>query len=65
MCNITEPNERCAAIQMFYRVRKRYNVKQTQSCRLLHKTNFSENVNRVLTKGEILNVFERLHSDGG
>ena len=52
--------------QRYYRIQKKYIVKQTQSCQILYTSaSDSSTLLRVLAKEELFEVFSRVHSEGG
>ena len=60
------PNTSAGARQRFYRIRKKYTVKQTQSCQILYQTaSDTPTLLRVLAKEELFDVFSRVHCEGG
>ena len=60
-CPDTSPADR----QRFYRIRKKYTAKQTQSCHLLYTTSDSSMLLRVLAKEELFDIFSHVHREGG
>ena len=60
------PNTSAGARQRFHRIRKKYTVKQTQSCQILCQTASDTPTQiRVLAKEELFDVFSRVHCEGG
>lgn len=54
------------ARQRYYRIRNKFTVKQTQSCRLLYSTSTDTSAElRVLAKEEMFDVFQQVHCEGG
>ena len=59
-------NFSAGARQRFYRIRKKYTVKHTQSCQILYTTApDSSTLLRVLAKEELFDIFSRLRYEGG
>ena len=58
------PSVSGALRQRYYRVRKNYVVKHSNSTNILYKAT-SPNLLKVVPKNELFNLFETVHSDGG